>query len=269
MNKKIKQTVYTLLALTAFTFASSGCTNVEEVTSYTATVQGNPTHNVGKSVFQVKIADGDGNGVSGLNPQILPVMDMGGMVHATPVDSVTDDGGGLYTAVVYYLMPGSWEIKILDSNSVEIAAKIPVTVGGTMMQMASISDSADQYDKSGTPTNRPYFIFIEEITGTSGNHTVKIFAAVRKSMMEHPALKNGLTLSPASGPDWIVNGSTTSIDLSLDSGTTWLGPLTDNGAGHFAKGSIAGLAAGSQTLTFKLTVNTTVYTKKSLIATVP
>lgn len=267
MNKKIKQTVYTLLALTAFTFASSGCTNVEEVTSYTATVQGNPTHTVGKSVFQVKIADGDGNGVSGLNPQILPVMDMGGMVHTTPVDSVTDNGGGLYTAIVYYLMPGSWDIKILDSNGAEITAKIPVTVGGTMAQMASISDATDQYDKSGTPTNRPYFIFIEEITGTSGNHTVKIFAAVRQSMMEHPALKNGLTLSPASGPDWTV--TTTAIRLSPDSGTTWLGPFTDNGSGHFSLASVSGLSTGSQSVTFELTVNGATKPTKTLTATVP
>lgn len=252
---------------------SAGDTSVSvkiAVVEYTALIEGTPTHSVGKTTFQIKVTDKNGAGVGGLNPKILPEMDMGSMVHTTPVDSVTDNGSGLYTAVVYYLMSGSWSIKTLDSSgATEIATRISATVGGSSTARVSVSNSADQYANMMTATNRPYFVFVDSVSGSAGNHTVSIFAATRKSMMNHPALANGLVLTPATGPDWTVNGVTTSIRLSIDGGTTWVGPLTDNGTGHYSLSSIAGLTTGSKTLTFEITVNGSIRGIGSLAAEIP
>lgn len=243
------------------------------VVQYSATMQGTPTHSVGKTTFQIKVTDNTGAGVAGLNPKIVPEMDMGSMVHTTPVDSVTDNGAGLYTAVVYYLMSsdgGSWYVKTLNSGGMtEIGTRIAMTVGGLATARVSVSNSADQYSNMMTATNRPYFVFVDSVSGAAGNHTVNIFAATRKSMMDHPALANGLVLTPAMGSDWTVNGATTSIRLSLDGGTSWVGTLTDNATGHYSLANIAGLTAGSKTLTFEITVNGSVRGTGSLTAVIP
>ncbi len=50
----------------------------------------------------------------------MPVMHMVGMDHSTPVDSITDNGDGTYTCIVYYLMSsvmsgkskGYWELEV-------------------------------------------------------------------------------------------------------------------------------------------------------------
>lgn len=244
------------------------------VVLYTATMQGTPTHTVGKSTFQIKVTDSAGAGVAGLTPKIVPEMDMGSMAHTTPVDTVTDNGGGLYTAVVYYLMSsdgGYWYVKTLNSGGMtEIATRVSMTVGGSPTARVSVSNSADQYSNMMTATNRPYFVFIDSVTGAAGNHTINIFAATRKSMMEHPALANGVVLTPAMGADWTVSGATTSIKLSIDGGTSWAGTLTDNGTGHYSLASVAGLTAGSgKSLTFEITVNGAVRGTGTLSATLP
>ena len=264
----------TSYTVTASNSAGSTTASVKiAVVQYTATMQGTPTHSVGKTTFQIKVADNLGNGVAGLNPKIVPEMDMGSMVHTTPVDTVTDNGAGLYTAVVYYLMSsdgGTWYIKTLNSGGMtEIGTRIAMTVGGSSTARVSVSNSADQYSNMMTATNRPYFVFVDSVSGTAGNHTLNIFAATRKSMMDHPALANGLVLTPAMGGDWTVNGATTSIRLSIDGGTSWVGTLTDNGTGHYSLGSIAGLTAGSKTLTFEITVNGAVRGTGSLTAVIP
>ncbi len=264
----------TSYTVTASNSAGSTTASVKiAVVQYTATMQGTPTHSVGKTTFQIKVTDNLGNGVAGLTPKIVPEMDMGSMVHTTPVDTVTDNGSGLYTAVVYYLMSsdgGTWYIKTLNSGGMtEIGTRIAMTVGGSSTARVSVSNSADQYSNMMTATNRPYFVFVDSVSGTAGNHTLNIFAATRKSMMDHPALANGLVLTPAMGADWTVNGATTSIRLSIDGGTNWLGTLTDNGTGHYSLGSIAGLTAGSKTLTFEIAVNGTVRGTGSLTAVIP
>ncbi|MFO1480915.1 MAG: putative Ig domain-containing protein [Turneriella sp.] len=264
----------TSYTVTAANSAGSTTASVKiAVVQYTATMQGTPTHSVGKTTFQIKVTDSTGNGVAGLNPKIVPEMDMGSMVHTTPVDTVTDNGSGLYTAVVYYLMSsdgGTWYIKTLNSGGMtEIGTRIAMIVGGSSTARVSVSNSADQYSNMMTATNRPYFVFVDAVSGGAGNHTVSIFAATRKSMMDHPALANGLVLTPATGSDWTVNGATTSIRLSIDGGTSWVGTLSDNGTGHFSLGSIAGLTAGSKTLTFEVTVNGTVRGTGSLTAVIP
>jgi len=279
-NCTISGTPTTTQAATSYTVTgsnSAGSTTAAvklAVVQYTSTMQGNPTHSVGKTTFQIKVTDNTGAGVAGLNPKIIPEMDMGSMVHTTPVDSVTDNGGGLYTAVVYYLMSsdgGYWYVKTMNNTAMsEIGTRIAMTVGGSATARVSVSNSADQYSNMMTATNRPYFVFVDAISGSAGNHTINVFAATRKSMMDHPALANGLTLTPAMGADWTVIGATTSIRLSIDGGTSWVGTLTDNGTGHYAIGGVAGLTAGSgKSLTFEITVNGTVRGTGTLSATLP
>jgi len=251
------QATYTVTAsnATGSTTASVKITVVD----YTATIVGTPTHSVGKSVFQIKIANSTGTGQAGLNPTVIPTMDMGSMVHTTPVDAVTDDGGGNYTIKAYYIMAsmgGTWYIKTYNTaGTTEIATPLTVTVGGMGTARVSLSEATDQYNQMGTATNRPYFIFIDSISGTAGNHTVNVYAATRKTLMSHPSLVTGLTLTPFTGIDW--NTTTLAVTMSTDGGTTFPYTLTNNGTGHFSVASVTGLTAGSKNLTFRLVVNGT------------
>ncbi|HRP69464.1 MAG TPA: FixH family protein [Turneriella sp.] len=241
-------------------------------TTYTATLMSGSTQVVGKNVVQIKITGNDGVGVSHLDPTIEAEMDMGTMKHTTPVASVTDNGGGVYTAEVYYIMATSgsmhWTLKVLDKSGFEIADRIPVTVNGMMTARVSVSSASDQFNNMGTATNRPYFVFIDTVTGTAGSHTIKIFAATRKSMMMHPALVTGLTLANASSTNW--NVTSIGIELSIDSGATWITTPTNDGGGKFSFTSVAGLStAASQDLMFKVTVNGNTIGQGTLKAQIP
>ncbi len=251
------QTTYTVTASNAT--GSTTATVKISVVDYTAAIVGTPTHSVGKSVFQIKISNSAGAGQAGLNPTVVPTMDMGTMVHTTPMDTVTDDGGGNYTVKAYYIMAsmgGTWYIKTYNTaGTTEIATPLTVTVGGMGTARVSLSEGSDQYNQMGTATNRPYFIFVDTITGTAGNHTVNIFAATRKTLMSHVALITGLTLTPHTGADW--NTTTLAVTMSTDGGTTFPYTLTNNGSGRFSVGSVTGLTAGSKNLTFRLVVNGT------------
>lgn len=255
----------TLQAQTAHTITASNSAGSVSATvrisvvDYTAAIVGTPTHSVGKSVFQIKISNAAGTGQAGLNPTVVPTMDMGTMVHTTPVDAVTDDGGGNYTVKAYYIMAsmgGTWYIKTYNTaGTTEIATPLTVTVGGMGTALVSLKEGSDQYNQMGTATNRPYFIFIDSISGTAGNHTINVFAGVRKTLMSHVALVTGLTLTPFTGSDW--NITTIVITMSTDGGTTFPYTLTNNGTGHFSVGGVTGLTSGSKNLAFRLVVNGT------------
>lgn len=281
LNKKNKSICVTLLAaLMAFTFNAcvqngdgnqpASSSNSSSTATYTASLVGSPTFTVGKSVFQVKLADATGAGKAALNPLIVPTMDMGTMVHTTPVDTIVDNGSGNYTVTAYFIMAsmgGTWYLKFYDSTgTTQIASALTITVGGMGTAKVSVSaDGTDQYDQMGTATNRNYFVFIDTITGTAGNHTVDVFVATRKSLMSHPALTTGLTLKPYTGSDWSV----TSIAPQL---TSHGGPYaaTNNGTGHFRFTNVTGLSSGSNAgVTFSVTVNGTAKGSGALTATAP
>ncbi len=244
--------------------------NSSSTATYTASLVGSPTFNVGKSVFQVKLVDTNGTGKAGLNPLIVPSMDMGTMIHTTPVDTIVDNGSGNYTVTAYFIMAsmgGTWYLKFFDAGGTnQIASALTITVGGMGTAKVSVSsDGTDQYDQMGTATNRNYFVFIDSITGTAGNHTVDVFVATRKSLMSHPALATGLTLKPFTGSDWSV----TSIAAQL---TSHGGPYTatNNGTGHFRFSNVTGLSSGSNTgVTFSVSVNGTAKGSGALTATAP
>lgn len=241
----------------ADSISSSGTSST---TTYTASLVGSPSLNVGKSVFQVKLTDATGAGKAGLNPLIVPTMDMGTILHTTPVDTIVDNGSGNYTVTAYFIMAsmgGTWYLKFYDSTGAnQIASALTITVGGMSSARISASEATDQYNQMGTATNRPYFLFIDSVTGATGNHTVNIFAATRKTLMLHPALATGLALTPFTGVDW--NVTTLALTISTDGGTTYTA-LTNNGSGKFSLSGIAGLTSGnSVTLRFKTTVNGTV-----------
>ena len=251
------QTTYTVTASNAT--GSTSATLKIAVVDYTATIVGTPTHSVGKSVFQIKLTNSAGTGQAGLNPTVIPTMDMGTMVHTTPVDTVADNGGGNYTVTTYYIMAsmgGTWYIKTYNTaGTTEIATPLTVTVGGMGTARVSLSEATDQYSQMGTATNRPYFIFVDSISGSAGNHTVNVYAATRKTLMSHPSLVTGLTLTPFTGADW--NTTTLAVTMSTDGGTTFPYTLTNNGTGHFSVAGVTGLTAGSKSLTFRLVVNGT------------
>lgn len=205
-------------------------------------------HKVGPSAFNIK-AEVDGQPIDNLNLSVTPKMTMdGGMVHTTPLDSITNNNDGTYTVSLYYLMPsmgGSWVIEASAAGA--NSASIPVTVTGSMMDKVTLNGVADLYDKMGTPTMRPYFVFQNYVTGDTGNKTVSLFLAARDTLMSHPAIDTGLTLTDSSQAAWDV----ADVKLELyDNAKQWQ-PLTNEGGGHF---SITGIDVG-MTLHIRLQVS--------------
>ncbi len=216
-------------------------------TGLTFTLGAGGVHIVGPSVFTVVAAE-SGAPVPGLNLSVTPKMHMdSGMVHSTPVDSVTDNNDGTYTVTAYYLMPsmgGYWEIEISANNS---SAAIPVTVTGSMMDRAILKGVSDLFLNMGLSSVRNYYIFVDSVAGAAGSRDVSLFVATRENVMFHPAVYNGQTLNDEAGTPWTINGLALEI---YDASDAWV-PLADNGNGHY---SAAGVNIG-MTLHIRLKVS--------------
>jgi len=124
--------------------------------------------------------------------------------------------------------------------------------GGDMAGDHQMQMSAMDMGDGTMPEKRKYFLFRDNLTGTTGNHTFDLFIATKESMMSYPAVSVGTTLKDETGTDWSVN--TMSVEVSTDR-TNWIA-ATDNGNGHWSASGISGLTDGTQgTLYVRLTVN--------------
>lgn len=218
----------------------------------------------GKTTFKIKVSNiTTGAAVTGLSPTLTPKMYMATMSHTTPVDSVTDNGDGTYTCVVYYLMAsgpamGFWELKVaLGGETATFYPSVGMSMGDTTK--VTLKNSADTYTSMGSTSVRGYPVFKDSLTVMSGMGTLKLFIAAQESMTSWPALKTGLSLNSAA---FTVN--TLAVEASTDGGTTWTAMTEEATAGHFTLGNISGLTSGTQaTFLVRLTINGNVYNNNS------
>lgn len=216
----------------------------------------------GKTVFKLKITNRAGNPILGAAPGLAATMAMATMSHGTPVDSVTELGGGLYQGTVYYLMSSSmmgvsagyWSLAVtVSGETATFYPDVAMSMGDTTR--ASLKDGGDLIaGMMGQPGSvRPYFLFKDSLTGVTGNHTLGLFLATRETLMSHPPLVVGMTLHDDLGAPWTVN--TVEVAASTDGGVTWL-PLSDNGGGHWSVAGLTGLTKDvAGTILVKLDVN--------------
>jgi hypothetical protein len=222
---------------------------------------GATTATEGKTVFTIGVTNrSTGADVSGAAIGLSPLMHMTGMTHSTPVDDViVDNGDGTYTATAYFLMAtmGSeyWELAI-DVNG-ETATFTP-TVG---MAMAGNTVRASLKGQSDTivgsmgmgSEQRTYYVFRDKLEGMAASRTFGVFLAAKETLLDMPALVEGMTLHDAMDVPWTVG----SIELqaSSDGGATWI-TGTNSGGARWEFPGLAGLASGTAGHVFvKLTVD--------------
>jgi len=205
----------------------------------------------GKSTFTLDISDVNTDApVSGLNVSVMPMMDMAsGHMHDAPVTAVTDNGDGSYTATVYYLMPsammdgtvmGDWELRVMIGGmGGEMATFHPdvmMAMGDTVK--ASLFGQTDMISGMMAAENRRYFIFKNQLMGTTGNHSFNFYIAARESMMSHVAVYENVTLNQGNATyEYLV--SPISVEVSTD-GSSWTAAMS-SGDGNYMVSGLSGL----------------------------
>jgi len=165
--------------------------------------------------------------------------------------TIGDEEAHFYPTVMM-AMGGDTAKAVLQGQDDKIAGMGGMNPGGDMAGDHQMQMSAMDMGDGTMPEKRKYFLFRDNLTGTTGNHTFDLFIATKENMMSYPAVSVGTTLKDETGADWSVN--TMSVELSTDQ-TNWIA-ATDNGSGHWSASGITGLTDGSQgTLYVRLIVN--------------
>jgi len=210
----------------------------------------------GKSTFTVEISDvTTGAPLSGLNVSLMPMMDMvAGHMHDAPVGAVVDNGDGSYEMTVYYLMPskmmngtvmGEWELNIMIGGMGGETAKfypdVMMAMGDTVK--ASLLGQSDMIMGMMAAESRRYFVFKNQIMGTTGNHSFSFFLAARESMMSHVAVYENVTLNQGDATyEYLV--SPIAVEVSTD-GSSWT-TATSVGDGNYSVSGLTGLTDNVQ-----------------------
>jgi hypothetical protein len=238
-----------IISLLAFAglMAMQACTPTEPVeTTYTGSLEDSAQiFNVGKTVFNVVIADQDGTATSGLAVEVEPEMDMGTFTHNTPVESIVDNGDGSYTVTAYFLMSGDWMLHF-HVDGVHLEEHLMITVGGAMMDKRTLKGITDMImpEDGGTAANRPYIIFVSSLDVTTGD--VDLYLATRDNYTSHPAVYAGQSLIDETGASWNVGTVTVEVCTIADCSTR--ATLFDEGNGHFTATGIGDISFDSTTM---------------------
>jgi len=217
---------------------------------------------VGKTSFRLRVADrATGEPVTGLAVGLMPVMRMPTMSHATPVDAVTEVGGGEYDATAYYVMPsgpdmGYWELGVtvggMGGEKATFYPPVGVRMGGTAMARLT-GGAADQVAGTMGPSARTYQVFAEGFSLSAGLGTFRLLVATMDTMMSFPQVAAGATLHD--GTSAAVTVAAVQVRVSADEGVTW--KVADHVAGgHYAATGLEGLVEGQEaTLQVELSVD--------------
>ena len=209
----------------------------------------------GKSSFKVRITDHAGTAQTGLAVSLMPMMYMESHMHSTPLGSVTNNGDGTYDLEIYYLMGSSmmsgmsmgyWQIKVLVGGMMgEMAYFYPdvmAAMGDTAR--AILKGQATGTDKIAGMTMdmpRPYTIFNEGVTGTTGNHDVSFFVAARETMMSYPSVNTNTVLNAGNAYELTVASITVEVSTDASNWTT----ANETANGHYAVTGLTDLTDGS------------------------
>ena len=245
----------------ALPFAKTVLTTAYKVTY----VEGSTKAMQGKTTFKISVKKrSDGSDVPGLTVALAPLMHMAAYSHVTPIDSITDNGDGTYTCVVYYLMAGGptmgyWELKVtINGESATFYPAVAMPMGDTTKVTLKHKDDKIPGMNGMTPP-RAYPLFKESLSADmGGTYTFKAFVTSQESMMSFPKLYSGIVLSSGTASQLTVNAL--SVQASTD-GTTWTA-MTEDAAnkGHFSVSGLTGLSSGVQGKIYvKLTINGNYY----------
>ena len=214
---------------------------------------------MGKSTYKIKLTNvNDGKAVPGKTISLMPKMYMSNNTsHATPLETITDNGDGTYSGVIYYVMASTagdtWELKFTIDGEVAIFNPV-VATGGTststmLVKLKGINDKIAGMTMSAPAVARTYQLFNEGMSATS----VKLFISAVDDgmMMKFPAVSKGSTLHNEMNVARTVASMT--VDASTDNGSTW-SSLTDNSGGHWSVSGMTGLAAGG-TVKIRVTID--------------
>ena len=223
-------------------------------------VEGSMKAMQGKTTFKIGVTKlTDGSVAPGLLVTLAPKMYMTTMSHVTPIDTITDNGDGTYTCVVYYLMAsgptmGYWELKVgVNGETATFYPAVAMSMGDTAK--VTLKHKNDTIPGMGGMTSpRSYPLFKDSLmAGMGGTYTFKVLIASQESMMSFPKLYTGVVLGPSTNQ---LTVNTLSGQASTD-GTTWL-PMTEDtvNKGHFSVTGLTGLSTGvAGTIYVKLTIN--------------
>ncbi len=220
---------------------------------------------MGKTSFTIRVRDRNtGNGVTGLMLSLMPLMHMATMGHATPVDTIIDNGDGTYSCRVYYLMAsgpgmGYWELKVMigmgmGGESATFYPAVGMAMGSATVR-ASLKGQADLMGSMMGSEQRTYYLFRDGLT-TGATSTFNLFIAAKESMMSYPAISTMVTttLHDQMNMPWSVTA--VNVFASTD-GSSWTStPAVETSQGHWAIGGLTGLVSGQTgTIYVKLNVN--------------
>jgi len=208
----------------------------------------------GKTAYTLSVSDSSGRPASGLSVEVYAEMDMGTMVHSTPVGPVTDNGDGTYSCEVYYLMASmnnmNWTLTVtVDGETHSFTPNVTMAMGDTRKQ--TLKNQDDTYDMNGMQTVRSYYLFNEEVTADR----FRVFTAAREMMKSHPAVYPGKSLNMGA-----FTISSMTLEVSPDGGSTWI-PMQEAPAGSgYWEATGLNLASGSgATLEVRMEINSKKY----------
>ncbi|MCF6280633.1 MAG: hypothetical protein L3J28_00230 [Candidatus Polarisedimenticolaceae bacterium] len=218
----------------------------------------------GKTQFKVIVTDAaTGLAADGLALSLAAKMHMESMTHMTPVDGCSESStAGTYNCTLYYLMPsvmgdvsmGYWELMVTADATETVKFFPPVVMGMNGNGKHQLKGQLDLIPgmMAGMTEQRTYYLFKDSIAGTTGNHNVRLFAAVKESMMMLPKLFLNETYS--AGTTYVLTANPIAVEFSTD-GTNW-SPMTDESDGYWNITGVTGLTDGVEnTFQVRLTVN--------------
>jgi hypothetical protein len=224
----------------------------------------------GKDTFQIHVTKrSDGSDATGLANMLMPTMYMlGTHKHSTPmpVPAITEDGNGLYTVTLYYLMPtamgGYWDLKFtIDGETTHFYPTVMMAMGDTPQVRLKGVDDKIMSMMTGTQVGRTYFIFKNSLTGGMGNYDFSVFVAAQESMMSFPPVTDGLNLNSGA---LVVDINTTEVSISVNGGS--FAPASTNGNDGIWSASGISLNEGVENqIKIMLTVNNEVKTTDGMV----
>lgn len=217
----------------------------------------------GKSTFQLHITDRvSGADVTDKTPMLMAMMHMATHEHSTPmpVPAVSEDGSGMYTVTLYYLMPsqmmdgmsmGYWDLKFMVSGEeAHFYPAVMMSMGDTaQVRLKGVGDKIMSM-ATGTMVGRTYYMFKDSLVAAGMTYDFSVFVAAQESMMSFPAVYNGSTLSG--------NTLGVTVEISDDDGASW-NSAVDGGNGIWTVTGLTLTNGVEDQIRIRLTINDTVY----------
>ena len=248
---------WSVVALTSSLLLVAGCgSDTAETESYTVTYTEDTTAREGRSLFTINVSNESGP-IEGLTPTLSPMMAMNsGYSHSSPHQGCSEVGSGDYQCKVYYLMSsmmGTWTLTLnMDGESASFNPDVMMAMNGNAKhQLKGQSDTVE--NMMGMPESRPYYIFKDSVSGSTGSHNIALYIATKESMMSFPAVTSSTLLNQGDA-SYELNINSVTVELSTD-GSSW-STASEDGNGYYSVAGLSGLTDGTEgDLHVKLSVN--------------